>query len=182
MELLPQIPPKPSTLLSLPQLCTPRPSSHLLSHTEPEPRPEGIPQPCWEATVCTQRAHRPPPPPNRPHLLISQPPFQQLGPKSRILLFSSCISFLEGDPILPHIWGLQVLLRMGLVCTLTSPGEAGTPTPQAGAMTYIPLLGEERLGPWESKPPGARLARSWGGWPFINIIHKTDCVLYSWSP
>lgn len=159
MGLLPQIPPKPSTLLPLPQLCTPRPSSHLLSHTEPEPKPEGIPQPCWEATVCTQRAHRPSPPPSPPHLLISQPLFQQLGPKSRILLFSSCISFLEGDPILPHIWGLQVLLRMGLVCTLTSPGEAGTPTPQAGAMTYIPVLGGwEKRGwapvscPWESKP------------------------------
>lgn len=147
MGLLPQIPPKPSTLLPLPQLCTPRPSSHLLSHTEPEPRPEGIPAALLGSYSLHPEGSSHPPPPSPPHLLISQPLFQQLGPKSRILLFSSCISFLEGHPILPHIWGLQVLLRMGFVCTLTSPGEAGTPTPQAGAMTYIPVLGEERLGP-----------------------------------
>lgn len=36
--------------------------------------------------------------------------------------------------------------------------------------------------PWESKTLGARLALGWGGWPFINIIRKTGCVLYSWSP
>lgn len=77
-------------------------------------------------------------------------------------MFSSCISFLEGDPILPRIWGLQVLLRMGLVCTLTSPGEAGTPTPQAGAMTYIPVLGEERLGP-EYPALGSQTPRSQTG-------------------
>lgn len=76
-----------------------------------------------------------------------------------------------------------------LPCRFTSPGEAGTPPPppQAWAIAYIPLLGEERgwgpecLYPWEPKTPGAGLGQEWrgGGPPFINIIHKTSYVVYS---
>lgn len=80
---------------------------------------------------------------------------------------------------------------MGLVCTPKDPC-CGPSQFRGGWDSHTSRLGHDlhstagrrearpRVAcPWESKTLEARLAQEWGGLPFINIIHKTDCVLYS---
>lgn len=63
-----------------------------------------------------------------------------------------------------------------------SRGGWDSPHPQPRPeLTFHCREKEEAGGPWEPETPRATLGPGWRGWqpPFINIIHKTSCALYS---